>query len=173
MCVDGSGESARKTCMRVHMPACAPLAALTCVCVFVRACVNSHTGSRRPCGRREWGAGSPARGSRRYAGRPSAATSAPCRRTTSPPAAASGSSSVPTPTVRVSVTAHSTHLHAHLQPGDSHSDTRLRLIVVTHLTNISLQYFIFLHSDFLSFNQLWKVMERGLSDLTCVAIIEK
>lgn len=77
-----------------------PLSACVCACV----CVYSHAGSRPPCGRREWGAGSPARGSRRCAGRPSAATSSPCRRTMSPPAAASGSTSAQTQTVRLSMT---------------------------------------------------------------------
>lgn len=103
-----SGEFVHKhACMSRHCECvCVPLAMLTppslppsppysvCVCVC-----NSHAGSRPPCGRREWAAGSRAQGSRHCAGRRSVAMSRPCRRNTSPPAAASGSSSVPTLTV--------------------------------------------------------------------------
>lgn len=129
---------------RANMP---PL----CVCLCLCLRVYSHAGSRPPCGRREWGAGSPARGSRRCAGRPSAATSTPCRRTASPPAAASGSSSVPTLTVRLSVTPPtlllpSYTLSASLRTLKLHKTVFCVCVcvcVVTHFTNMEIRYPIF------------------------------
>ena len=99
--------------------------------IFLSVCVLvfSHAGSRPPCGRREWGAGSPARGSRRCAGRPSVATSSLCLRIMSPPAAASGFTSVPTPTVSLTSPSplHYTHIHS------LSNDTRYWLLIfVTH-----------------------------------------
>ncbi len=62
--------------------------------------ICSRTGSRHPCGRPEWAAGSPVPVNLLCAEQPSVATSLRSHRFTSPRAGVSGSSSVPTLMVR-------------------------------------------------------------------------